>query len=225
MITVSLLKKPYRICNTWEDVDHAKLIAQQLDPEGKPRFTTSKDELKALTNIPHDLIDRVPDIDLFPLYTVISFIHESELLPYLKARQITRESYSLFEKAKKACREGKPYKKIISAAKVYYPDENNSVRLIGLGLSIVEQIASFLEKYEDMIHAKPEKNEVEAGVEELGAFGHWGTAYVLAGRDILKINEILERPAIEVYTALHYSFKEHKYNKKKFDLDHPPKAK
>lgn len=214
MVTVKLNDKPYRIASTWADVDPDKLLTCE----------TSKDELKALSNIPPDLIDACTDLQLFPLYTIISFIHEAELLPYLEALIVEKEQYRRFESAKIAMREGKPYRRVIAAAKVFYPNEKNSVRLVGLGLSIVYQIATFLEVYQDMINEPPGKNEVEAGIEELTRFSYWGTAYVLAGRDLLKVDDILARPAYEVYTALHYSFKESKYNKRKFELDNPPKT-
>jgi hypothetical protein len=223
MVTVRLNKKPYQICNTWEEVEAERLTQVYRDEEGNIIPTTSKHELKALSNIPHDLIDATPDIQLFPLYTIISFIHEAELMPYVEAENVASSQYRKFEGAKHALRDGKPYRKIISAAQVYYPDEKNSVRLVGLGISIVNQVAIFLQNYTDMINATPEKNEVEAGIEELAAFSYWGTAYVMAGRNLLNVDAILAKPAIEVYTAMYYSFKEAKYNKEKFRLDHPEK--
>jgi hypothetical protein len=223
MVTVWLNKKPYQVANTWGDVDIAKLMEVHRDEDGNIIPTTSKHELKALSSIPHDLIDVTPDIQLFPLYTIISFIHEAELMPYVEAENVASSQYRKFESAKHALRDGKPYRKIIAAAQVYYPDEKNSVRLVGLGISIVNQVAIFLQNYTDMINATPEKNEVEAGVEELAAFSYWGTAYVMAGRNLLNVDAILAKPAIEVYTAMYYSFKEAKYNKEKFRLDHPEK--
>lgn len=199
--------------------------AHCFDADELIKCQTSKDELKALSDIPPDLIDSRTDTELFPLYTIISFIHEVEFMPYLEALTVEKEQYRRFEAAKMAMREGKPYRRVLAAARVFYPDEKNSVRLAGLGLSIVYQIATFLEVYQDMITEPPGKNEVEAGIEELSNFKYWGTAFVLAGRDLLKVDAILERPAFEVYTALHYSFKESKYNKRKFELDHPPKTK
>lgn len=214
MVTARLNGVPYQLCSCWEDVEVDRLLA--CDGE-------SKNELAALSNIPPDLIARYDDLQLFPLYVIISFVHEAELLPYFESRNVIKEQYRTFENAKMALREGKPYKKLLAVAKVFYPEEKKTVRLVGLGLSLVQQIALFLENYSDMIHAKPEKNEVEAGIEVLGAFGYWGTAYTLAGRDILKVDEILSKSVIEVYTALYYSFKESRYNKRKFELDHPPK--
>jgi hypothetical protein len=107
----------------------------------------------------------------------------------------------------------KPYRKLLNVAMLYYPEEKNPVRLIGLGLSIINQIAVFLETYEEMLYSEPEPEAVSAGVENLSAFGSWGTAFVLSGKDPLKVNEILQRPAIEIYTALFYSWKESRYQK------------
>jgi hypothetical protein len=225
MKSVNLNGTWYKLCDNWADVDADKLLAiyNRRDEKGVPIPVTSKMELEALSDIPASFLNRCDDLDLFPLYTVISFIHEAELMPYIEAAPVYERSYRRFEAAKKQLQEGKPYKRVIAVAKVFYPNEKKTVQLLGLGLSLVQQIALFLENYADMIHHKPEKNAVEAGVEELSNFSYWGVAFTLAGRDVLKVDAILDKPAIEIYTALYYSFKESQYNKRKFELDHPPK--
>jgi hypothetical protein len=225
MVTVAINDKKYQVKTRWQEVEVEKLLQVHRDADGNVIPTTSKHELKALSNIPHEIIDKAEDLQLFPLYTLISFIHEAELLPIREALIVDKEQYRRFEAAKAALKVGKPYQKILSAAMVFYPEEKNPVQLVGLGLDIINQIALFLESYQEMVNAKPEGNEVEAGIEELGMFGFWGTAYVMAGRDLLKLDAIMSKPAIEVYTALFYSFKEAQYNKRKWELDHPPKPK
>lgn len=204
MVKATINGQECKIMTRWEEVDPVKLSDCQ----------DFRDELKVLTDVSRETIDRAPELQLFPLYTLISFIHEVELLPVLQALDVEKSPYEKLEIAKQElATDHKPYRKILNVAMLYYPEEKNPVRLIGLGLNIIEQIAVFLSHYEDMLHSEPETEEVNAGVENLSAFGSWGTAFVLSGKDPLKVKEILEQPAILIYTSLYYSWKEAKYTK------------
>lgn len=215
MVNLKINGVKCKVFTRWEEVDTSRLLASNE--------STIRDEIKALSTIPHNFIDKADDVQLFPFVTLISFIYEAEMIPAIKADPINIKSYNLFEKAKKACSQGKPYQKLLRVAKVYYPDEKNVVRLIGLGLSIVHQIAVFLEHYQDMIEDPGDPLKVQAGVEELTAFGHWGTAFNLAGHDLEKVDRVLEMPTIKVYTALHYSWRESKFREAYLELKYPKK--
>jgi hypothetical protein len=204
MLKAKINDEEYQILTRWEEVDPVKL-SDCVD---------FRAELACLTTVPIELLNRATELQLFPLYTVISFIHEVELLPALQALNVEKASYEKMEISKQELSTNhKPYRKILNVAMMYYPEEKNPVRLIGLGLNIISQIALFLENYEDMLHSEPEPEESSAGIEDLSAFGSWGTAFVLAGKDPLKVNEVLQRPAIEIYTCLYFTWKESKYQK------------
>jgi len=204
MVKVKVNGKEYRVKTRWGEVDAAKL-------SDCPDF---RSELACLTDLPAAILERADEVQLFPIYTLISFIHEVEQMPVLEALQVERMPYQKMEIAKmELATDHKPYRKILNVAMLYYPEEKDPVRLIGLGINIVAQIAVFLEGYEDMLHAEPDQEEANAGVENLSVFGSWGTAFVLAGKDPIKVKEVLELPAIEVYTALYYSWKESNYQK------------
>jgi hypothetical protein len=213
MVSATINGHECEIKTSWDEVNVLEL-AQCND---------FKDECKLLTTIPHDIIEQATETQLFPIYTLFSFIDEAELFREVEAVPVDRDSYEHLELAKMALREGKPYKKIIKSALVYYPEEKETVRLIGLGISIVNQIALFLSNYEDMIKDPPDSTSEAAGIEELSAFGAWGTAFNLAGKDLMKVGDIMKRPAIEVYTALYYSWKESKYIKRYYELKNPKK--
>jgi hypothetical protein len=216
MVSVKINGTKCDICTKWEEVDIDNLIACDV----------FKDELKALTTIPHDIIDRASSEQLWPFYTLFSFIDDTDNMPEISATDIEDRWYIKFEMAKAGMKVGKPYAKIIRAARAYYPKEEDPVRLIGLGVSIVNQISVFLSKFEDMIHDKPTDAEIRAGVEDLAAFGFVGTVFNLAGRDILKMKNIYHLPLLEVYTILHYTWREAKYQKELFSIRNPklPKA-
>lgn len=215
MISVTLNGNSYKVCTKWEEVDIDKIIACK----------DFRDELKTLTTISHDLIDKCTHEQLWPIYTLISFIDDFDLMPYSEATDIEKRWYIKFEAARQGTLTGKPYKKIIMAAKAYYPKETDPVKLIGLGVSIIHQISVFLANYQEMTEDEPERDEKAAGIEELSGFGSFGTVYNLAGKDLLKLKSIYHTSLIEVYTALHYSWKEAKYQKRLFEIRNPKKPK
>lgn len=204
MIRLNINGKDFKIMTEWSEVNPVTLS----DASG------IREELKCLSDIDDDILFRAEELQLFPLRTIISFIDEVENMPMLKALSVQDARYELFEIAKGELRQHhKPYRKVLNIAMLYYPEEKNTVRLIGLGLNIIEQIAIFLGNYEDMLHAEPESDEVNAGIDELSGFGSWGTAFVMAGKDPLKIKQILDAPTLLIYTSLYYNWKEAKYQK------------
>ena len=194
----------YQIQTKWKEVDPVALVA----------CNDFRDELKALTTIPAAIIDKATELQLWPVYTCLSFIDDLDSYPFEDAVAVDRESYQKLELARKALQVGKPYKKIINVALVYYPDEKDPVRLIGLGVSLVSQISLFLANYKDMLESGPGLKEEAAGIGELAGFGSWAAAYNLSGRDLTKVSVVLELSAIKVYTALYYSWKESEYLKR-----------
>ena len=203
----------YEVCNEWHEVDPDKLMVTE----------TFKEELEALSTIPKELIEKVDDMQLFPFYTVISFLDDLETIQALKAVTIEDESYEKMELLKQRVIHGKPYRKCLKAGRVYYPDEKNAVRLISLGASIIAQLEIFLNAYKELGEHEPDNDEIIAGVDTLTAFGAWGTAYSLAGRDVLKLRAVLEMKAITVYEALRYNQRETKYMKRLHEIKYPRK--
>jgi hypothetical protein len=125
-------------------------------------------------------------------------------------KDVSLESYEKFEEAKSKIGQ-ELFKTLYQLCKIYYPDHKKTVHIFSLGADILNQINLFLGHYKEMFNDPPSNDELSAGVEELGVFGTWATVYNLSGRDILKMDDVLAKPAIEVYTALYYSFKERKY--------------
>lgn len=212
MVEVTINNKIYHVKTNWSEVDTDKLTNCQ----------SYKDELICLTDIEPEIIEIATEVQLFPIYTIISFIDDIDFIEELQAIDVENASYQQLELTKKLIQTGKTYVRLLKAARVYYPDENNPVRLLGLGANIINQISVFLENYKEMISSEPEADEVWAGVDSLSDFGAWGTAYVLADRNILNLKSVLELPAIRVYEALRYNFRESNYMKRLVEIRHKP---
>ena len=213
MVKVSINGTEYQVKTLWEEVDADKIMVCE----------NFKEELEAMSDIPKEIIEKANELQLFPFYTLIVFIHDVEDFPAIHDLNIAEESYEKLELTKKRIQTGKTYNKLLKAARTYYPDEKNPVRLVSLGISIVAQISLFLEKYTEMTESEHDNDEIVAGVETLDAFGAWGTAFTLAGKDVLKLKAVLETRAIVVYEALRYNYRESKYMKRLFEIKNPKK--
>jgi hypothetical protein len=213
MVTIKINGVEQHVKTDWSEVDPDKLMA----------CDTIRDELECLTDIPRDILDKATDVQLFPIYTLCSFIDDLELIQEVQAVSIPDNTYERLELTKTNIKTGKTYTKLLKAGRIYYPDQKDCVLLLGYGANIINQIAVFLESYTEMIESEPEADEVWAGVESLSDFGAWGTAYVLADRNILNLNAVLKMPALEVYEVLRYNFREAKYMKNLYEIKNRPK--
>lgn len=218
MIRVKVNGVSCEICTSWDDVDFNKVLKckEQVDEDGEVIESVFKSELKALSTIPHDIIDKANAEQLFPAYTLISFIDDMSPFehvntPVVKTPRIQWSSYDQLEESKIVMRTGKIYQKAIKVARIYYPEERNCRRLVGLGVSIIYQVHEFLNNYKEMFDGEVDTLQEMAGIHTLTPFGPWATVYILGGRDIGKIKEIFNLPAIEVYTAMLYNFREAKF--------------
>lgn len=204
MVKVKINDIYYKIPTSWKEVDISLII----------NCDSPKTELSLLSGIPEDLLNRIPGNYLFSLYQLIEFVNDPEsiieILEEVDCVNIEMLPYEKFEQAKAGIDE-KLYKTLYNLSMVYYPEEKNSVRQMSLGFKILNQITVFLSHYEEMFKDEPENDEIAAGIDRVQAFGVWGTVYNLAGRDLLKMESVLQLPAINVYTALFYSYRERKF--------------
>lgn len=193
------------IASSWDDVTNIDKLLE---------CKNFRDELKLLSTIDRGLIDQVEESQLFPLFVAISFLEDPDTYPPLKALEIQLDTYDRLEQCKLAVSEGKLYQRSIKAAKIYYPQEVNAGRLVGLGVDIIQQLAIFLASYTEDLKYLPTPQEQNAGINDLAALGTWGTVYVMAGKDLSKMKEILNQSALQVYTAMVYNARSSKYERK-----------
>lgn len=201
MVTIRINKQKFKFAQNFSEVDADKLMACE-------NFI---DELVACSDVPREIFLNVPVKNLFPLYTIISFLDDNEdidnaLIGVSGVANIELESYMKLEQCRQILRSGKPYKQLMRIAKVYHPDIKETVLLLSYGANILNQIAVFLENYKEMNNAELSEDEQNAGFERLSVFGGWGTAFSMSGEDPIKTKAILQEPAIDIYTALFYSY-------------------
>lgn len=205
MIRVTVQGVEEVIASSWDDVTNVTKLLE---------CKNFRDELKLLSTVDRTLIEQADEEQLFPLFVAISFLEDPDTYPPHKALEIQLDTYDRLEQCKLAVSEGKLYQRAIKAAQIYYPQEVNAGRLVGLGVDIIQQLAIFLASYTEELKYIPTPQEQNAGIEELSKLGTWGTVYIMAGKDLAKMKVILEQPAIQVYTAMVYNARAHKFERK-----------
>jgi hypothetical protein len=216
MVKIKINNTKYKVPTSFKEViDFDKLMVCE----------TVLDELKTLTTIPADILSQLNEEQQFAIANLTSFLDDiNDLEDFVTGVtdivDVEIETYEKLELAKMAMK-GKMYQQLYKVAKVYYPKETDNKKLLSIGYHLYIQIATFLEHYKDMYEGELDNDEIMAGVHQLIGFGAFGTAFVLAGRDLLKLRSILDQPALDVYTALHYSFRENKYQMSLHEIRYP----
>lgn len=216
MITVSIGNNKYSFPTQWEEVDIESIL----------ECDNPKDLIHKTGKVPMSVLERLDEGQIMSLYGIVSFIDDQEsindVLIDLPVLDIREKSYMDFERARKGIGNNL-YKTFFHLCKIYYPEEKKTVLQLSIGVKIINQINVFLSQYEEMFNDKPDPLEVQAGSDRLTAFGVWGTAYNLAGEDLVKHYQIFDLPVADVYTALHYSWTKAQYQKRLMELRNPKK--
>lgn len=92
----------------------------------------------------------------------------------------------------------------------------------GIRCFFFEGIEKFLKRYEQLGEYEPDENEIIAGVEQLGVFGHFSTIVSLSRKMGQTYKYIATRPADEIYMTLLYDMEVHAYEKRLADIQRPP---
>lgn len=211
MVLIKIKGKKYPCPMNWDEVKDLAGLVSAIDLTG---------EMAVLTGA-H--LDGIPEDQIFPLLTLTSFLEEFDT-PEIQCIAVEEQSYFKMQEAKAILTQpGRAYKKFYHLSKLYHPERTETVQIISTGVNLLNQIEVFLSHYEEMFSYEPTQEEKDAGIEEFAQLSAFGTLYNLAGKDLLKIDQVGESPAVIVYGVMMYNFKESEYQKKLWDIQHPPK--
>jgi hypothetical protein len=213
MISVRIQGNKYSIAENIYEVDIHRLI----------KASSEREELAAISDIPLSLVARL-DLDTFlPLIEFLNADYDYVSLD-VKCKNVSQEPYEKLELAKKAMQDHeKLYMQVYHVAAVYHPERKKSIPIFQTGINLIHQIGLFLDEFAEMNQEEPDSFEKAAGIDKLTELGSFGTAYNLAGKDLTKMDAITEMPAVVVYTALLYNYRESKYMDELNRLKYPPK--
>jgi len=75
-------------------------------------------------------------------------------------------------------------------------------------------LSKFWERFKRLNDYKPSDDEVEAGLNRLSNLSAFGTPLSLARRTNMTIEQVMKRPAEEIYMILLYDFEESEYQRR-----------
>lgn len=215
MTNLKINGQPYAIADNWQEVNINRLV----------KATTDRQELAALSDIPMDIVSML-DMEMFkPLISFIECV-DDYLAPEMQCANVSEESYEKLAEAEIIMKwEAKPYRQVYHISKLYHPERKKSVHILSTGINIVNQMEVFLNSYSEMFQEGATGIEVEAGIESVNELAPFMTPYHLAGKDLIRMKEVLKEPAVVVYSALLCNFRESKYQEELYRLKFPPTTK
>lgn len=82
----------------------------------------------------------------------------------------------------------------------------------------MQGIEAFLKRYEALGQHEADENELNAGVDKLSVFGHFGTIVQLSRKMGQTYEYVSQMPADEVYMTLLYDMEVNEYEKRYSDI-------
>lgn len=213
MIKVKINGAEYSIAQHLLEVNYKALI----------KATTDRQILAAISDIPMDIITL---LDIEALSPLLAFLEcdEDYSAPEIKCVKVAEETYEKFLEAQLILRrESKRYRQLYFLSQLYHPERKKGVHILSTGINLINQINLFLDSYAELFNEGPTQIEIEAGIEQVNELAPFMTPYTLAGKDLLKMKEILKEPTVVVYSALLCNYREAKYQEELYRLKFPEK--
>lgn len=208
MIRVEISGKEHKIPSK-----HIEITGRQLHSikEDKPKAI-----IKALTDIPHEIVDQLSHQAVMQLYGILEFIYEMPNDAKIKeVIKVSSEAWLKIELAKQALEtKNEPYI-VAEVSRIYFGDEAldwDVSFLYGQTAQIIDSIGVFLERYRELYEDnEPDPDQLEAGIKGLESFGVGAIRYSLAQGDVTKYEQIEQMSAESIYFTLLYEKAKNEY--------------
>jgi len=83
---------------------------------------------------------------------------------------------------------------------------------------LIDKLGEMHKKWGRMLGGEPKSLQLRAGIKKLNDFGDFGSIFSLAGRDVLKMEQVRQLSYAEILTALLYLRRESEYNERYYEL-------
>lgn len=211
MVRIEIAGKQYKIPS-----NHQEITAGQLHSikEDKP-----KEVIKALTNIPSQIVDKLKAEAILSIYEILSFIYEPPQTIQIKEEiGVGAEAWLKLELTKQALQgQNEPYF-IVEVSRIYFGDEvfDWSLPLVyGQTSQIINSLSLFLERYKELTEDnEPDADQLEAGIKGLESFGVGAIRYSLAQGDVTKYEQVEQMSAESIYFTLLYEKAKNEYTER-----------
>ena len=208
MIRIEISNREYKIPSK-----HSEITGRQLHSikEDKPKAI-----IKALTDVPHEIIDQLSHQAVMQLYGILEFIYEMPNDAKIKeVIKVSSEAWLKIELAKQALEtKNEPYI-VAEVSRIYFGEEAldwDVSFLYGQTAQIIDSIGVFLERYRELYEDnEPDPDQLEAGIKGLESFGVGAIRYSLAQGDVTKYEKIEQMSAESIYFTLLYEKAKNEY--------------
>jgi len=209
MITIKINGSDYKIPTSFEDVTPKQL--HEL-PDTKPKTLISE-----LTDISHELIEKMTSEQVVQLDTLLSFVHEQPNELLIKEEvSVGKKEWIHLEMTKQALETKNEPFIAVEVARRYFGEEVfdwSPALVYGQTAQILHSLSLFLERYKELNDSDPyDDDQLEAGVKGLESFGVGAIRYALAKGDVTKYEEVEKMSAEAVYFTLLYEKAQSEYS-------------
>ena len=208
MVRVEIAGREYKIPSKHSEINGRQLHSIKQD--------APKSILRALTDIPEDVIGKLSTEAVMSLYGILEFIYEMPDNAMIKEEVVvSSEAWLKIELAKQALATSNEPFIVAEVSRVYFGDEAldwDTSFLYGQTSQIVYSLSVFLERYRELYEDnEPDPDQLEAGIEGLESFGVGAIRYSLAQGDVTKYERIEQMSAESIYFTLLYEKAKNEY--------------
>jgi hypothetical protein len=178
------------------------------------------ERVSVYTGIPLEVLQSLPLENFAQICEAVSFIEQDNILSALSVqcelKDVGLESFGKLEKAKGLIKEDF-VSALIPITELYTGEEIKGKPLLEVWLKVLHYMKSlpaFFEKFKRLNLHEYSDEELEADVEVLEAYKHYPIVFKYGKARGMKNDEVLELPAIEIYTELLYDYDSSEYEKR-----------
>lgn len=177
------------------------------------------ERVSKFTGIPIDILNSVSLENFSNISELVSFLEDDKILSVISepftGKDVGLESFAKIEKAKGLI-SGDMFKAVIDVCAVYGHEIKGKplLEVWHVYLFYLNSLKSFFERFKKLNLHEYTDEELDAGVEFLEGFKHYPIVFRMGRQRGMTNDEVLDLPAIEVYTELLYDYEQSEYEKR-----------
>ena len=225
MIEIKILETGYNVRTSWNEVtlkDYCEIV--------KAQSKEWVERLSVYSGIPVDILHKVKLKQLQILLDLVEFMDEPDIVQafgvgYESEIKIGEQPYWKIEKCKQLLKDN-PFPITVGAeiVELYTGDADGNggekisdkpvTEVIGMCVYFLSEIDKFFTRFKRLNDYKPTADEVEAGMENLNRLSSFATPLSLARKTNQTPEQILQRPAEEIFMIMLVDFEQAEYEKR-----------
>jgi hypothetical protein len=179
------------------------------------------ERISKYTGIPLDVLNGLTLENFSNILDSVAFVEQEEILNALadscECKDVGLETFSKLEKAKGLIQSSDMLSALVPITELYTGETISGTPLLsswGKVTFYLKSLSAFFEKFKRLNLHEYTEEELEADVELLEGFKHYPVVFRYGKNRGMKNDEVLQMPAIEIYTELLYDYEQSEYEKR-----------